>query len=333
MGAQAVYGEIYKTYRTLGLEKSAPGYPTSSEVDAGSGYRASRFQRGAIFWSVKTGTITVAGDFYAEYLKRGGGNGFLMRPTAPERKLSGLIGGSAMDFEGGTITIRVIGNAGVGGALTKTVSLSFNFAQMKAALLSDARFATISAAALTEMRAFVSTASMPEHVAFLTRRVTGFHIENFRFRGAVSNTGNLEANEKSSALGTLVHKWFGGLDYPIAVQQPAASEANPVERRYRYAPTDGILFPTTGPASHEVVQGAIGDCYLLAALGALADLNKTYIQNMFIDNGDGTYTVRYFLDGVASYVTVDRFLPVNAAGRLVFSGSGRAADVPASLAS
>jgi hypothetical protein len=42
---------------------------------------------------------------------------------------------------------------------------------------------------------------------------------------------------------------------------------------------------------------------------------------MFTDNGDGTFVVRYFNNGVADYVTVDRYLPVNA-GRFVYANYG-----------
>ena len=43
---------------------------------------------------------------------------------------------------------------------------------------------------------------------------------------------------------------------------------------------------------------------------------------MFIDNGDNTFTVRFFNNGVADYVTVYRFLPTNSSGNLVYAGAG-----------
>jgi hypothetical protein len=39
----------------------------------------------------------------------------------------------------------------------------------------------------------------------------------------------------------------------------------------------------------------VGDCYFIAALGALADSSAAAIENMFIDNGDGTWTVRFYV--------------------------------------
>ena len=38
----------------------------------------------------------------------------------------------------------------------------------------------------------------------------------------------------------------------------------------------------------------MGDCYFISALGTLADSNPAAIENMFINNGDGTYTVRFY---------------------------------------
>lgn len=42
---------------------------------------------------------------------------------------------------------------------------------------------------------------------------------------------------------------------------------------------------------------------------------------MFIDNGDGTFTVRFFNNGVADYVTVDRYLPTTS-NRAAYAGWG-----------
>jgi hypothetical protein len=58
----------------------------------------------------------------------------------------------------------------------------------------------------------------------------------------------------------------------------------------------------------DVNQGNLGDCYLLASLAGTAYRTPSTIQNMFTDNGDGTFTVRFLRNGVANYVTVDRLL-------------------------
>jgi hypothetical protein len=43
---------------------------------------------------------------------------------------------------------------------------------------------------------------------------------------------------------------------------------------------------------------------------------------MFTDNGDNTFTVRFYKNGVADYVTVDRYLPTYSSGNAVYAGWG-----------
>ena len=44
---------------------------------------------------------------------------------------------------------------------------------------------------------------------------------------------------------------------------------------------------------------------------------------MFIDNGDGTWTVRFYdPNGAADYVTVNRMLPTASDGQLIFADMG-----------
>jgi hypothetical protein len=104
----------------------------------------------------------------------------------------------------------------------------------------------------------------------------------------------------------------------------------------------GSLFAQT-PSHLDERQGQLGDCYFIAALGTLADSNPAAVRNMFIDNGDGTYTVRFYTGtygtiynysdgsisagfregvGTVDYVTVDRFLPTTSTGMLVYANYG-----------
>jgi hypothetical protein len=83
-------------------------------------------------------------------------------------------------------------------------------------------------------------------------------------------------------------------------------------------------------------QGAAGDCYLISALGAIANTNPTAITNMFIDNGDSTWTVRFYYSPsglsngpyTADYVTVDKQLPTYN-GWLIYDECGLSYDHPA----
>jgi hypothetical protein len=111
---------------------------------------------------------------------------------------------------------------------------------------------------------------------------------------------------------------------------------------YTYKSAAGSLFPHT-PTHADEYQGQLGDCYFISSLGTIADSNPSAIQNMFIDNGDGTFTVRFYTGsygysynpsdgsysdgftnntGTADYVTVDRRLATTASGMLVYSDYG-----------
>jgi hypothetical protein len=106
--------------------------------------------------------------------------------------------------------------------------------------------------------------------------------------------GNLFAGSSSTQMENLVSKWFLGTDRPLS--------------SYAYQYFSQPLY-ANGINPDDVKQGQVGDCYFLATLSAIANEQPQYIQDMFIDNGDNTYTVRFFNNnGVAEYVTVDRFL-------------------------
>lgn len=80
-------------------------------------------------------------------------------------------------------------------------------------------------------------------------------------------------------------------------------------------PTDGInykkfasspLFATAGPTELDVDQGSLGDCWLMAAMGAVARTNQNTVRQTVVDLGDGTYAVRL---GGSKYYRVDADLP------------------------
>ena len=54
----------------------------------------------------------------------------------------------------------------------------------------------------------------------------------------------------------------------------------------------------------DVSQGALGDCWYIASLQAVARSNPKIIEEAITDNGNGTYTVRLYHDGKPVYVTV-----------------------------
>jgi hypothetical protein len=114
----------------------------------------------------------------------------------------------------------------------------------------------------------------------------------------------------------LVDKWFLGEDLPSTAgyTDPTTGQA------LTYAAASGTLFGPNGPQYTDVAQGYVNDCYFMSSLGELALQSPRTIQNMFVANADGTWTVRFFKGNTAEYVTVNNELPVTSTGQLYFAG-------------
>jgi Domain of unknown function (DUF4157)/Calpain family cysteine protease len=82
------------------------------------------------------------------------------------------------------------------------------------------------------------------------------------------------------------------------------------------------------PKPEHVVQGGLGDCYLMAALSSLAQSNSEHIKNMIRDNGDGTVTVRLYdtsksrapkFEATSVFVKVNKSIPEKE-GKNIYAG-------------
>ena len=151
---------------------------------------------------------------------------------------------------------------------------------------------------------------------------------NAHYQGAA--LGNLAAGSSATQLNKLIDKWFLGTDLPALTSSLLT-----------YTTASGSLFPTT-PSNNDEFQGELGDCYFISSLGTIADSNPAAIENMFINNGDGTYTVRFYggsygtfynangtvsdgfanNTGTADYVTVNCSLPTYSNGMLAYADYG-----------
>ena len=141
----------------------------------------------------------------------------------------------------------------------------------------------------------------------LAGNVVNGNAANASFQGQA--LGNLSDGSSATQLNKLVDKWFRGADRPNA-------------GGYAYQAYAGQLF-VNGAAYTDIRQGQVGDCYLVASFGAVAKSDPGAISSMFMDNGDNTYTVRFYRsNGAADYVTVDRQLPTLSWGGPVVCGSG-----------
>jgi hypothetical protein len=154
----------------------------------------------------------------------------------------------------------------------------------------------VSATEVRDLRNIVANSAMPASVKSLSQDV-------------------LDAKPTAATMNQLIDKWFYGKDRPSLAGFTGIS----------YQPVRGRLF-VSGASSADIQQGGLGDCYLLAALGAVADKLNAVINTMFADNMDGTWAVRFYkLDGsryIEDWVTVDNHLPVNSAGFAAFENFG-----------
>ncbi|HAX77145.1 MAG TPA: hypothetical protein DCY88_15250 [Cyanobacteria bacterium UBA11372] len=156
---------------------------------------------------------------------------------------------------------------------------------------------------LTDLRKFVAgrRSLMPDYVFNLSNKIVNPYDPNIR-----SGIGNLVGNDAATKMENLIGKHFLGTYRPTAASGTT------------YRSASGSLFQN-GISYQDIDQGSLGDCYYLAALAGTALRTPSTIQSMFTDNGDNTYTVRFYNNGVADYVTVDRYLPTDAAGKFVYA--------------
>ena len=79
--------------------------------------------------------------------------------------------------------------------------------------------------------------------------------------------------------------------------------------------------PSGAPTIQDVNQGYLGDCYFLSSLGEVALQDPSAIENMIASNGNGTYSVRFYVNGKPDYATVNSQLPVMGGGYEWANGS------------
>lgn len=78
--------------------------------------------------------------------------------------------------------------------------------------------------------------------------------------------------------------------------------------------SDRPLFSAEGPSDADVSQGALNDCFALAALAGVASTDPSVIRRTVTDLGDGSYAVRLVKGRSVRYYHVDAELPVSFAG-------------------
>ncbi len=64
--------------------------------------------------------------------------------------------------------------------------------------------------------------------------------------------------------------------------------------------------------AEDILQGTLGSCYLLCAIGGLVKNNPAFYKNLFVikeENKKGIYAVKFLIQGVPMVVVVDDFIP------------------------
>ena len=271
-------------------------------------------------WSASGGSITAAGMFTAP-------------SVVGSDTITAKIGSVA-----GTAVVQVTSGALQDSALASLVSSldadgSISRLDMIKILQTVDAKGALSAVDFSDLKKIVNEAAvldMPSYVQVLASDVINGNVANATFQGAPM--GNLAVGSSAAQLTNLINKWFFGADLPALCDKTLV-----------YKSTAGSLFPHT-PSHTDEYQGEMGDCYLITALGTLADSNPAAIENMIINNGDGTYTVRFYTGpygtiynysdgsisagfsnnaGVADYVTANSMLPVNSQGKLAIADCRR----------
>ena len=159
---------------------------------------------------------------------------------------------------------------------------------------------------------------MRNDIKVLSEKVVFHDDSNQWYTGSDSirdSLGDLAAGSSRNQLNLLIGKHMFGTDRPAIHRDDSGALAG------SYTTAGGTL--TDGSVSHDDVdQGAIGTCYLLSGLAGTANDKPSFINDMFTDNGDGTWSVRFFTNGKVDYVTVDRQMATTAGGRYLYANDG-----------
>ena len=190
-------------------------------------------------------------------------------------------------------------------------------------LKSAGDYGSVTSTELTDLRNFYNKAINTQHVAtplkVLSQKVLFSETSNQWYTGSDSirdSLGNLVADGSTNHLNLLIGKHFLGTDRPAIHRNTSNNLVG------SYTQANGSLF-VGGASVNDVRQGATGDCYFLAGLGGAAHDKNSTITDMFTDNGDGTWSVRFYTNGKVDYVTVDRMMATNSSGRYIYANAGQ----------
>lgn len=162
----------------------------------------------------------------------------------------------------------------------------------------------------------VSTSS---YLTYIAQSFVNGNAANATWTGGAASAvalGNLAAGATELQFAELIGKWFLGTDLPSSKVILGSTQFS-----VSYSNSTKPLFSAAGASMNDINQGYLGDCYLLAGLAEVAYKEQSVISSMFTANGNGTYGVRFYVNGAARYVTVNSAL---ANGGTIFNNGGTA---------
>ncbi|MBR1201324.1 MULTISPECIES: C2 family cysteine protease [unclassified Bradyrhizobium] len=121
--------------------------------------------------------------------------------------------------------------------------------------------------------------------------------------------GNLQVGTTSTQMSELIGKWFQGTDLPDPTLPPDAGGSGWTLQGY--SAVVGPLYSSAGAATvNDICQGADGDCELMSGLIDVVVFHPQVMSSMIVDNGNGTYGVRFYVNGQETWETVNDEFPV-----------------------
>ncbi len=170
--------------------------------------------------------------------------------------------------------------------------------------------ATLSTGQLADLKTIASNTGSMGASSYLQYIVNAFvdgNAANAYWTGGGASSvalGNLAVGYSVTKLDELIGKWFQGTDLP----QDTVSMSGSKPFTISYSAVSAPLYGSSGPTMADINQGDLGDCYLLGSLAEVANQDAALIESMITNNGNNTYGVRFYVNGVATYVTVDNQL-------------------------
>ncbi|MDR3441282.1 C2 family cysteine protease, partial [Telmatospirillum sp.] len=165
----------------------------------------------------------------------------------------------------------------------------------------------------------------PSYVVSEMKQLVDNNFVNYFWTGggvAPVMLGNLQVGSTSTQMNELIGKWLLGTDLPSANLPANWDGAGEAAVFPTYKTFSLSLFGPSGmPSINDVAQGEVSDCVVCSAMIDMVNNHPNMLGSMILDNGNGTYDVRFYINGQATWVTVNNQLPVTANGQLVFNNA------------